>query len=717
MLPRIMRRLFPWRVQWKGVLIESLLFAAACILWLLFRSPDSPSRSLIGNLAILVPAVTAAILVFRSLPRIPTPSRGAWRVLGLGLACWSAGGAVRTFYEAVRGIPLPAFSLADVFLLLTYPYLLYALVLYPFENRYAPSRFRFMLDVTILSGVVATLGWLMLARSNPSSDVLAVAPRLYPIADLILLMILVNMLLANRKARRSLFLWGIALGSILISDYAYSVLAPLGSYQAGGLESLGWTAGGLLFGIGAVAEADSPQQESPSRPAALDVGARIQNVLPVSFVLVLFWYVIAEWQLRGELSLLGLFMSLLLALALIVRMGVRAGEAELHKYWQLFSSLAEPAFICDARGKLLLANPAFARALGLREESQLVGRPLTTIFYGQKMPANLLERASLREHSREVALHPRRTPYLLSVSPVFTEGRRVLIAGVAYDLSEQKRQQEALQRSFNELQGVYSQLEALNSQLEEKVEQRTQTLTQAYRQLEEQNKMLQALDQLKSDFVSMVSHELRTPLTSISGGLELLLERKGWSEADHTMLSLMRSEVQRLTRFVENILSLSTMEAGRLEPHSMALSLPAVLEDACRSVQGVMGSERIRLDLPGNLPLVLADESLLQSVLNHLLDNALKYAAQGGVLVDAVRGRGRVRVQVTDRGPGIPEDKRRLLFKRFQRLDARDSQSVYGYGLGLYLSRRMLRAMHSDLAFEAPAEGGARFYFYLKAAK
>ena len=66
-------------------------------------------------------------------------------------------------------------------------------------------------------------------------------------------------------------------------------------------------------------------------------------------------------------------------------------------------------------------------------------------------------------------------------------------------------------------------MEELNAQLEQKVEERTQTLSQAYQQMEEQNKRLQELDQLKSDFVSMVSHELRTPLTSLHGGLELLL--------------------------------------------------------------------------------------------------------------------------------------------------------------------------------------------------
>jgi K+-sensing histidine kinase KdpD len=69
---------------------------------------------------------------------------------------------------------------------------------------------------------------------------------------------------------------------------------------------------------------------------------------------------------------------------------------------------------------------------------------------------------------------------------------------------------------------------------------------------------------------------------------------------------------------------------------------------------------------------------------------------------------------VTDHGPGIPKEKIPLLFQRFQILDAKDSQSVYGYGLGLYFSQRMLQAMGSELAFEEPSQGGARFYFLLK---
>ncbi|MCS7009748.1 MAG: sensor histidine kinase, partial [Anaerolineales bacterium] len=103
------------------------------------------------------------------------------------------------------------------------------------------------------------------------------------------------------------------------------------------------------------------------------------------------------------------------------------------------------------------------------------------------------------------------------------------------------------------------------------------------------------------------------------------------------------------------------------------------------------------------------------SVLSQLLDNALKYAPEGPIWVEADLIRSRVRVRVTDCGPGIPVEKRPFLFERFQRLHASDSQTVYGYGLGLYLARQLLRAHKSDLRYEAPPEGGSRFVFFLQA--
>ena len=715
-MEKLLNRLFPWQIRWKGILAEALLFLAAYIAWLIFRSPDSSSRLLIGNLAVLAPLITAVVLIFMMLPKNGSQSRRTWQFVGLALACWAIGNGVRTFYEGLRGIQLPNFSVADVFNFLAYPFFFYALTLFPFENRYTPSRFRFILDAAISSGVVAALGWLILVQPYISTSLEALIPLLYPIIDLILLMFLLNMLLANRNARLTTIIWGIGLLAIFISDYVFSILAQFGSTRTGGSESLGWVTGGLIFCLGSVIEANSQGWDKQIRWSGPDLGARIQNVLPVTLVLALSWFVIMEWRISGEISVLGLWMTLLMSLALIVRVGIRTGEAELYKYWQLFSSLAEPTFICDRRGKILLANPALVRALKLQEENQVVGRLLTTMFNDKYLPADLLQRASLQECTLEIPLSPIQTPYLLSLSPIFSDGRKALIAGAAHDLSEQKHQKEEVQKAYDELKVVYRQLEDLNNKLEQKVAERTGTLQEAYQKLEEQNSMLQELDKLKSDFVSMVSHELRTPLTSLNGGLELLLNRKGRSLPDQEPLSLMKNEVQRLTKFVENILDLSAMEAGRLDVHPIPISLGEIVENVSHQFANVPGVEQIRINLPEGLTPVIADPGFLTSVINHLVDNAIKYAPGEEVTIDAVRQDERLKVRVTDHGPGIPKEKIPLLFKRFQRLDAKDSQSVYGYGLGLYFSQRMLQALGSELAYEEPPRGGARFYFLLKVA-
>ena len=715
-MQKLLRRFLPWQIRWKGVLLESGLFLAAYTLWLIFRPPESTSRLFIGSLSILAPAVTAGILIFWFLPQIPESSRRAWRLFGLGMICWSIGSFLRTIFEGIQGALSTAFSAADIFNFLAYPLFLAALFSLPLENRNTPGRIRFLLDAIVSSGAAATLGWLMLGHSSTPLSILSLAPLAYPLADLILLMILINMLLAYRNVRRTLLFWGAGWFAFLLSDYVYSLLIPVNGYQTGGPESLGWTIGSLLLAIGAAVAADSLPEEPSPPDSDLDLGMRIQNVFPITFVLVLCWLVLVDWRLTGRLSLVGVWMTLLMSVVLVVRLGMRAGEVELNKYWQLFSSLAEPAFICDGQGRFLLENPALLRILHL-EAGEVTGAPLTSIFEDQTIPIDMLARASKGEYSLEVLLRPDRIPYMLSLSPIHTEGRKVLIAGAAHDLSDQKRQQHEIQKAYNELQSVYKKLEELNAQLEQKVQDRTRTLSEAYEKLEEQNKILFGLDKLKSDFVSMVSHELRTPLTSLNGGLELLLTHKSHSAGDKKTLKLMKNEVQRLTRFVENILNLSAIEAGRINVSPKPLSLADIMDRVIHQFSVIVGGETIRVNLPDGLPKVMADEALIQSIFNHLIDNALKYAPGGWIKVEAFCVKNKVRISITDQGPGIPEEKRALLFQRFQRLDARDSQSVYGYGLGLYLSQKMLKAMRSELVFDAPKEGGARFYFDLKVSR
>ncbi len=704
------------RVDRRGILIESLLFVLVYAVLLLILPQDAPARVFAENMAILTSSLTAAILVFLSLPALPPATRPAWFMLALALLAWAVADFTQIFYLLVN-VPLLLFA-PDSVNLVAYMLAAFGLLRYPSESRYAPTSFRLILDAVISSGVIATLGWLMLVQplvAAPDAQLIRVVSAIYPIADIILLTLLFSISLSSLMPRITAIFLGLGLAAYAISDYIY-ISMNLFSFAPAGLAGLGWLAGPLLIGIGAVFE-KSEQGRSVVSVRQTDTGlsAQFQKVLPVALVLVLFWYVITGWRLRGTFSTVGLWMSLALGLMLVVRLGIRAGEAELSNYWQLFKNLGEPAFICDARGRIILSNPAFHQ-LEPSEEEDLI---LFDVF--PDLSAAALDAVSKQESAgaMEVNAHLRklRTPYLLSLNPVVTESRQVLVAGVAHNMSEEIRQRNAIQAAYDELQTVHVQLEALNTGLEQKVAERTANLMDAYRRLEEQNKALQELDQLKSDFVSMVSHELRNPLNNLGGGLELLLARPTSRGGDKGTLALMQAEVRRLTRFVESILDVSAIEAGRLKLHPTRLSLVPIFVHIGKHWGSAQDASRIEVELQPDLPEVIGAQAALESVLRHLVDNALKYAPDGPVVVSASRDNGQVRIRVRDFGPGIPEDKQNLLFERFQRLDAKDSQSVYGYGLGLYLSRRLLEEMGSTLTFDAPADGGTRFTFCLKVAK
>jgi signal transduction histidine kinase len=306
-------------------------------------------------------------------------------------------------------------------------------------------------------------------------------------------------------------------------------------------------------------------------------------------------------------------------------------------------------------------------------------------------------------------------PVSLSLRPLST-GRagRLALAGTAHDLTEVKRQQSALQQAYERLATTHMQLELLNSQLEQRVQEKTASLSDAYAQLERQNMALQELDRLKSDFVSLVSHELRAPLTNISGGIELVLARsRKLPKNDQETLTLVQAEIVRLTRFIETILDLSALDAGRMPLYPAPLDLSAVVDGLKRQMVHLPAAERVTWSLPADLPAFQADERALFSILFHLLDNAAKYAPSGPIQVAAGVEGGRGWISVTDEGEGIPEPDIPLLFTRFFRSRTSDSQSVYGHGLGLYIVHHLLEAMDGKIEVVNRPNKGACFTCWL----
>jgi signal transduction histidine kinase len=283
------------------------------------------------------------------------------------------------------------------------------------------------------------------------------------------------------------------------------------------------------------------------------------------------------------------------------------------------------------------------------------------------------------------------------------------LVGTAHDLSEQKQHEATLVAAYDEVAEARGALEALNTHLEAMVEEKSSSLSEAYARLARQHASLQSLDELKSEFVSLVSHELRAPLTNIGGGVELVLSGGGQlAPKARRALELVQSEILRLTQFVETILDLSALEAGRLPLYPAPLDLGPMIETVLAQFEARMGAERLRLELPPHLPPVLADERALASVLYHLVDNALKYAPQGEVTITAEPMTDRVEVSVSDRGPGIPEDMVEIVFEKFERLNDDDNRDVYGHGLGLYMARRLLEAQGGGIRAATRSAGGAR---------
>jgi two-component system phosphate regulon sensor histidine kinase PhoR len=233
-----------------------------------------------------------------------------------------------------------------------------------------------------------------------------------------------------------------------------------------------------------------------------------------------------------------------------------------------------------------------------------------------------------------------------------------------------------------------------------------------------------ALTQAHSDFVSTVSHEFRTPLTSIKGFADTLLRYGGQLPADQQkrFITIIKDQADRLTRLVENLLSVSRLGAGKMELTFRPVSLQRTVERVVQSLQAKGGSERLmRVDLPATLPDAWADPDKLEQVLLNLVDNAIKYSFSGSEVRISARlveqNPDAVSVCVADQGVGIPAEHLPKIFTQFARIDNPLTREVEGTGLGLYITKSLTLAMGGDIRVESGENPpGSRFIVTLPVA-
>ena len=213
-------------------------------------------------------------------------------------------------------------------------------------------------------------------------------------------------------------------------------------------------------------------------------------------------------------------------------------------------------------------------------------------------------------------------------------------------------------------------------------------------------------DRVRTALLNAVSHDLRTPIASAKAAVSSLRSSDViWSAADQQeLLANADQALDRLTALVTNLLDLSRLQAGALAVTTRSVGVDDVVS---RALDHTDGSTQIELEVPENLPPVLADPGLLERVIANLVDNALRYSPAGDrVRVAGSTHGGRVELRIIDRGPGIPPGDRERAFAPFQRRDDHAVSSGAGVGLGLAVARGFIEAMHGTITLDDTPGGG-----------
>ncbi len=220
----------------------------------------------------------------------------------------------------------------------------------------------------------------------------------------------------------------------------------------------------------------------------------------------------------------------------------------------------------------------------------------------------------------------------------------------------------------------------------------------------------------KSRFLATMSHEIRTPLNAVLGVAELLADT-ALTDEQQRLLELIETSGRSLLHVIDDVLDFSKIEAGRLTLERSAIEVPGLIEETVISLSVAAQSKGLELvsavASPGSLALE-GDPTRVRQILLNLVGNALKFTSEGSIVVesrveDASDGNVRLRVDVRDTGPGIPEDKRTSIFDAFAQADDSTTRRFGGTGLGLSISARLAEAMGGRLTVSDNPGGGSCF--------
>jgi len=297
----------------------------------------------------------------------------------------------------------------------------------------------------------------------------------------------------------------------------------------------------------------------------------------------------------------------------------------------------------------------------------------------------------------------------LLLVPAFYQGRLVGIVEL-HHCGKDSRQWD--QEELSLVEAIATQIGAALIQAE------------AYANLEDLNQQLEALEQTRSNLIAVTGHELRTPLSTIQVCLESLVSEPDMSsEVRQIMLDTALTDAERLRGLVQDFLTLSRLESGRVKWHLEPLPLQECIDLALSSIRARDPDQmlpKITTELPFQLPLVRADGERLVEVLSKLLDNACKFTGPEGQITVQVQPKDARMVEVTvaDTGRGIEPDRLETVFERFYQEEGALRRTTGGTGLGLAICRQIINNLGGKIwAESAGKDQGTQFHFTIPSAQ
>jgi len=394
----------------------------------------------------------------------------------------------------------------------------------------------------------------------------------------------------------------------------------------------------------------------------------------------------------------------------------------------------EGIMVVDKRGKILLANNASSNMFGY-SHSELIGKSINSLVPRKLRENHLGEMKRYTDNPTPRKMGIGRDllglkkdgtefPIEVSLSNTEIENEAVSIA-FCIDISERKKAEEALKKSEEQLMVYASELEGRVKERTEKLKSTVDELGDANQELQEQilvrkkaeeetKKALgkeRDLNELKSRFVSMASHEFRTPLSTILSSASLIAKYLDVDSEEKRIkhVNRIKSSVANLTNILDDFLSLGKLEEGRVDVTLGENDVDGLIREVVDEMNVILKSGQvIDFKTKGDSTYIESDRRLLKNVLINLTSNAIKYSPENStinIILEYQSDRGRI--DIIDKGIGIPEADQKHLFTRFFR--AGNASHLQGTGLGLNIVKKYLELLNGSISFQSKKDEGSTF--------